>query len=78
MNIIRIFFEFLPLLLLVIGVPLFFVLRRRRLAKMTPAERAMHRAEEQRWLDDQVDPTNLLGTTNPYSPLYPFRDGNDD
>lgn len=58
MNIIRIFFEFLPLLLLFIGVPLFFVLRRRRLAKMTPAERAqLIGRDTDYWLPELDDPS---------------------
>lgn len=76
MNIIRIFFEFLPLLLLFIGV-LIIVRGRRRVARMTMAERKEHLERERRH-PDMLDPTNLLGTTNPCSPNYMGGGHNDD
>ncbi|MFZ5593747.1 MAG: hypothetical protein ACOY4D_05725 [Pseudomonadota bacterium] len=56
MNIIRIFFEFLPLLLLFIGV-LIIVRGHRRLARMTAAERRLHLEGENRWLPALDDPS---------------------
>ncbi len=49
-----------------IGVPLFiFVTRRRELARMTPAQRVVHRAEERQWLDEEIEETS-----NPCSLRY--------
>ncbi len=51
-----------------VGVPLLiFVARRRALARMTPAQRVVQRAEEQQrndeWHDEMMDPTNPSGWT---------------
>lgn len=80
MNIIRTFFEFLPLLLLFIGV-LIIVRGRRRLARMIPAQGKMHvenaRRESNNWHDEMMDPTNLAGWTNPDSGAYVGRRDDD-
>lgn len=53
-------------LLLFVGVPLFiFVARRRELARMTPDQRVVHRAEERQWLDEEIEETS-----NPCSLRY--------
>lgn len=59
-----------PALVLVIGVPAFILLRRRRLARMTPAQQQVSRAKTSAWLDEMMDPTNLSGWTNPDSGAY--------
>jgi hypothetical protein len=65
-------------LLLFVGVPLFiFVTRRRELARMTPAQRGVQSAEELRWHDEMMDPTNLSGWTNPDSGAYAGRRNDD-
>lgn len=63
----------IPALALFIGVPLLIMIRRRRLARMTPVQKLVHYAEEQRWHDEMMDPTNLSGWTNPDSGVYAGR-----
>lgn len=60
-------------LALIVGVPVFIVIRQRRLARMTPWQRLVHRAEEQRWLDEEIEETS-----NPCSLRYVGIRHNDD
>lgn len=81
MEILKFGIEIFPLALIV-GVPFFvLVIRRRRLARMTAGQRLLYRAEERRetsqWHDDQIDPTNLSGWTNPDSGAYVGRHDGD-
>lgn len=55
----------IPALVLLIGVPVFIVIRRRRLARMTPLQRAAHIAQEQQWIDEEIEETS-----NPFSLRY--------
>lgn len=58
--------NFVPALLLFIGVPAFIVVRRRRLARMSPLQRAAHIAEERRWNEWMIDPANLSSPSCPH------------
>lgn len=55
----------IPALLLFAGVLLLFVIRRRRLARMTLGQKMVHFAEEQQWLDEEIEETS-----NPCSLRY--------
>lgn len=54
-----------------VGVPLLiFRAHRRELAQMTPAQRVVHRAEEQRWHDEDEEEWMYYNPSNPASPTY--------